>query len=434
MALILVLGSLTILAVMLSEFQAETSADMGSALTQRDALQAEYAAVSATNLSRLLIAAEPTIRRNLRGMFVLFGQANVPQIPVWEFASQVLGAFNDQDGAQAFSGLSGMSAAQGENLGFEHGGFEITIVDEDSKINVNLPARGDLFSQQRLAAQLIGLIGGPQHDHLFEGRDRDQNFSDRQAVCSAIIDWTDPDQNLSVCDPASETAQQAAAEDSYYQLLKRPYARKNGAFDSLEELRRVRGIGDDFWHAFIDPDPDAPSKRVVTIWGQGAVNVNTANPQTLIAMVCANADRSQPQAFCLDPAEQQKFLAAMELVRMFTAGAPLFGSVKEFIEAIEGRSKNAMFAAIAAALTLPTVKLSSAAETAKVLSVESKVFSIYATGYVRAGKRQTRVRVHSVVDFRNAPPPGIDPRQAQELADLLARPNPAGNIVYYRIN
>ena len=56
-ALVLVLGALTILAVMLTDFQDETSAELGSALSTRDSIKAEYAARSALQLSRLLIAA-----------------------------------------------------------------------------------------------------------------------------------------------------------------------------------------------------------------------------------------------------------------------------------------------------------------------------------------------------------------------------------------
>ena len=152
----------------------------------------------------------------------------------------------------------------------------------DSLFNKSTPARGDAFSQARLAAQLIGLLSGPQYDPMFSSRDADGQFSDRQAICGAIIDWTDPDQEAYVCDPHSGSAQQAGAEDSYYQLLKKPYPRKNAAFDSIEELRLVRGVGEDFWATFVDPDPSRPEKRVMTVWGQGKVNVNTANPQTCL--------------------------------------------------------------------------------------------------------------------------------------------------------
>lgn len=453
-AIVLVLSALTILAVMLAEFQDETSAELGSALSQRDALKAEYAAKSSINLSRLLIASEPTIRKALAPLFLLMKQGP-PQIPVWEFADRVLGAFNDSEGNESFLSLAGVAISEGKNLGLDGAGFEIRIVDEDAKVNVNTPARGDAFSQARLAAQLIGLLSGPQYDPMFSSRDADGQFSDRQAICGAIIDWTDPDQEAYVCDPHSGSAQQAGAEDSYYQLLKKPYPRKNAAFDSIEELRMVRGVGEDFWATFVDPDPSRPDKRVMTVWGQGKVNVNTANPQTVLAVICGAAVPGTP--LCSDPAEAMKFLTAFDLVKSFTAGAPLFGTPKAFISALKGKG---MFGAALSALEMKPIQLLSDTETLKGITTESLVFSIYATGYVKAGKRETRVKVHAVVDFRGAPPPGAAPgtmsaieaaaaaagggspgapsplpEGATEAAIAAAfQPNPGGNIIYYRVD
>jgi general secretion pathway protein K len=437
MALIMVLAALTVLTVMLTEVQDESSAELGSALTARDALIAEYAGRSGVNLSRLLIAAEPTIRNGIT--FILGPQA--PQVPVWEFADRVLGAFNDSSGAEAFLALAGVDPKLGKNLGFEGGGFEVKIIDEDSKINVNVPARGDAFSQTRLAAQLVGLIGPPQYDALFQSRDADGQFSDRQAICAAIIDWTDPDQDQNVCDPTSETAQQAGAEDSFYDMLKKPYPRKNAAFDSLEELRRVRGMGEDFWATFVEPDPDQPDKRTLTVWGQGQLNVNTANPQTVLAFVCAAAPSAR---VCHDANEAGKLLMALTLLRGATFGAPVFRSPKQFVDALEHKG---MFGPILKALDMEPVTVLSRDVTMKAATTESKVFSIYATGYVRAGKRETRVRVHAVVDFRGAPPPGMQqPPGTAGVGGAAAaasaatgipgalQPSTAGNIVYYRID
>src|SRR3954462_14246935 len=331
MALILVLAALTVLTVMLTEVQDESSAEFGSALAARDALVAEYAAKSAVNLSRLLIAAEPTIRRSLTLVFALVGGSR--QIPVWAYADRILGAFNDSDGAEGFAALAGVDPKLGKNLGFKGGGFRLDIVDEDSKINFNVAARGDAFSQTRLASQIIGLIGPPQYSPMFEGRDADDSYTDRRALCSAIIDWVDPDQDQALCDPTSTTAQQAAAEDSFYQLLKKPYKRKNAAFDSLEELHMVRGVSDDFWSTFVDPDPDKPDKRIVTIWGQGAVNVNTANPQTLLAVVCQASNNLA--RMCLDANEAQKFIMAMTMLRSFMPGLPVFKSAQEFVSVLQ---------------------------------------------------------------------------------------------------
>jgi general secretion pathway protein K len=415
-AIVLVLSAITILTVMLAEFQDETSAEFGAALSHRDALKAEYAARSAVHLSQLLIAAEPTIRKNLAPLFLMMKQGP-PQIPVWDFADQVLGAFNDETGKEAFTGLASVNLAEGKNLGLEGAGFQVKIVDEDSKININEAAR-ETFSQVRLGGQILGLIAGAQYNPMFEQRDKDGNFNDREAICSAMIDWVDSNSDTAVCD-TSGSAQQNAAEDSFYQLLKKPYARKNAPFDSIEELHLVRGVSDDFWSTFVDPDPDKPDKRVVTVWGSGKVNVNTANPQTVLAIVCANA--VDGTAVCNDPAEAMKFLGAIEMMKGFTMGAPIFGNPNQFISAMKGKG---MFALAAEALQLKPIEFKSPDELKKVISIESKVFSIYVTGYVKAGQRETRVKIHTVVDFRNAPPPGVPTAAVDALTKLNNGKNP----------
>jgi len=492
MALILVLAALTVLTVMLTEIQDESSAEFGSSLAARDAVVAEYAAKSAVNLSRLLIAAEPTIRRSLTLVFALVGGPR--QVPVWEYADRILGAFNDSDGAQNFASLAGVDPKLGKNLGLKGAGFELRIIDEDSKINFNVAARGDAFSQTRLAAQIIGLINSPQYSPLFEQRDADESYTDRRAVCQAVIDWVDPDQDQAVCDPTSTTASQAASEDSFYQLLKKPYQRKNAAFDSLQELHRVRGISDDFWSTFIDPDPDNPDKRIVTVWGQGAVNVNTANPQTLLAIVCQASNNMA--RMCSDANEAQKFIMALTMVRSFLPGLPVFKNAQEFVSALQQTNAPAPaapgttsppagglpglagglggggspIATILKALGIEPIPLVSAAETQKAVTTESKVFSIYATGYVRSGKRESTVHIHAVVDFRGAPSPqdlikkaldaalqgtsqgtgagaaassgsqngltgtgGTSGTGQTGIADAL-KPSPGGNVVYYRVD
>lgn len=451
-AFVLVLGALTILTVMLTEVQDESSAEFSSALSARDAVVAEYAARSSINLSRLLIAAEPTIRQSMFILAPLFG-GKIPQIPVWEFSDQVLGAFNDQAGAEQFAGFSGLDLARGKSLGLPNAAFEIKVVDEDSKINVNSAVRQS-FARQRLMQQLFSLMMGAQYDPLFERRDLDKNFSDRQTICAALIDWVDNDQETMLCDPlGATTAQEMPAEDSYYELLDKPYHRKNAPFDSLEELRMVRGMGDDFWATFVEPDPAEPHKRVLTVWGASeAINVNTAAPQTLLAIVCALAEPET--ALCKDPLEMQKFLSVVTLARAFTMGAPPFSSPKAFVSALEGKG---MLGPLLASAGLQPIKLASPSEAIKQLTTESKVFSLYATGVVRSGKRETRVNVHAVVDFRNAPPPGSpedtagdegepgapnpNPNatagsEADAAPDALTRalaPNPAGSVVYFKV-
>jgi general secretion pathway protein K len=94
----------------------------------------------------------------------------------------------------------------------------------------------------------------------------------------------------------------------------------------------------------------------------------------------------------------------------------------------------------------------------KSISTESKVFSIYGVGVVKGYKRETRVRIHSVVDFRGAPTladlgsaigaaaPAASsgsaggqtapPTNAQADANALAvalQPNVGGEVLYFNI-
>jgi len=145
------------------------------------------------------------------------------------------------------------------------------------------------------------------------------------------------------------------------------------------------------------------------------------------------------------------------MLRGAMAGVPLFSSPKMFINALGNKGP---FGEIFKGVGMDPVPFLSEDQATKMVSVESKLFSIYATGVVKAGKRETRVRIHAVVDFRNAPPPGAAtvlnaaaalagqgqaapsagqptpaagaPDLASALASVL-RPNPGGTIIHYKV-
>ena len=450
-ALVMVMGAIAVLTVMLAEFQDETSAELAAATAERDSLQAEYMARSAINLSRLLIASEPTLRKAVAPMFQLM-KRTPPQLPVWEFSDQMLGAFNDADSNQTFASTVGIDSSSGKNLGMPGGKFELSIVDEDSKINVNLGAANDI-AHIRLAQQLMSLIGPPQYATIFEQKDSTGQFHDRITVCAAIIDWADVDELQFNCDLTQiSAAQNAGVEDAWYRLLKKPYERKNAPYDSLDELHLVRGVSDDFWATFIDPDPTNPRKRVVTVWGTGAVNVNTANAQTLLGVVCAGAPTAE---ICNVPDQAALFLTGVTMARGVTMGAPMFGSTKDFVQAMSGQG---MLGPLLASIGMKPVVFKSQSEFQKSITTESKMFSIYAVGVKKGYRRETRVQTHAVVDFRNAPnlsspnPLGsaapatsgsaaapttpTAAQTAQTSADAIAAanaPSTGGSIVYFRI-
>lgn len=453
-ALIMVMAAMAVLTVMLAELQDDAASEVASATSDRDSVQAEYLARSAVNLSRLLISAEPTVRQAIMPLFMLM-RRSPPQIPVWEYSDRILGAFNDKESSQAFTQTTGLDLSLGKNLGLKGGSFEVKIVDEDRMINANLGASNDI-AHIRLAKQLIGLLGPPQYNSMFEQRDSAGQFHDRFEVCRAIIDWADMDDRAFSCDLSGNAQTSGGVEDGYYQLLPKPYPRKNAPFDSLEELHMVRGVSDDFWATFVDPQPERPEKRIVTVWGQGAVNVNSANAQTLLGITCAGAPQAE---ICTDITQAQLFITGVTLAHGITMGAPLFGNAGDFIAMMKGEG---MLGPLLKASGMKPVKFQSESEFAKSITTESKVFSIYAVGVVKGYKREIRTKIHAVVDFRNAPPPGypmmpgstsstmpgLPPAPAttgptqgvagggQLSADAIVsalRPNSGGQMLHYRI-
>lgn len=469
-ALVMVLLSIVVLTVFLTDVQQEVSTSFSSAIAARERLKAEYHARSAINLSRLLIAVEPTVRQQvaMSPMGLLFSAmfggkiGNLPQLPVWEFADQLLGAFNGGEGAESFASLASVDMSTSEHLGLGNAGhFELVIVDEDSKINLNQAAQSTSIAADNVGMQLMGLMAGAQYDTLFERLGDDGQPADRKTICSAIVDWADFDQDRAACDFSGQNTS-AGVEDNVYQSTGLGYFRKNAAYDSLDELRQVQGIGEDFWATFVDPDPRDPKKRLLTVWAQeGKVNINSAAPRVLLSFICGpNGAPDEP--LCIETEQTINFLSALGMIRAFTAGAPIFSRPKEFIQAMQGKGPIGGFLfGENGAMGLKPVKFNNAGLIEQMLTTKSKVFSIYAEGVVpaRIGTRQTRVSIHAVVDYRNAndltggagggtggssqqpggttqqpPPPPPPSNQVDPNAVLNAlTADPAGNVIHFKI-
>lgn len=120
------------------------------------------------------------------------------------------------------------------------------ITDENAKLNLNALAR-DEAGLRRLFATLF--------PDKIEGED---------AAIDGILDWADTD----------EYHRANGAESDHYQTLKPPYMAKNGDFDSVAELRRVKGVS---------PKIFAALEKVLTVHAAGALNPNTASPEALLA-------------------------------------------------------------------------------------------------------------------------------------------------------
>jgi len=116
------------------------------------------------------------------------------------------------------------------------------LVDEERKININKVSYTVLKNFFEIAGKVAS-----------------QQASD---IAASIIDWRDK----------NDEPQENGAESGYYLTLDPPYPCKNGDFEVLEELLLVKGMS---WKVF------DKVKDKITIYGTGAVNINTADKVVL---------------------------------------------------------------------------------------------------------------------------------------------------------
>jgi hypothetical protein len=131
------------------------------------------------------------------------------------------------------------------------GGVSVTnwgIVGEESKININKASQPLLLAFLRQPEIMDAAAAGD--------------------LAAAIIDWRD----------ANDDVLTGGAEGGYYRALREPYVCRNGDFQSLHELRLVRGV-DDALYARLVPH--------LTVYGTGKVNINGAGPLVLRAVADA---------------------------------------------------------------------------------------------------------------------------------------------------
>ncbi len=142
------------------------------------------------------------------------------------------------------------------------GTITLTIEDEERKININ-----NLIRSQGNA---------PNEDNVKVFRRLLEVLGIDPSVADAVVDWLDNDESPSGV---------GGAESSYYLALTYPYNSKNDLFDTIDELRLVRGV---------TPDVFEKLRPYVTVNSSGAVNINTAPKAVLMALSAGQGSFNEP--------------------------------------------------------------------------------------------------------------------------------------------
>lgn len=161
---------------------------------------------------------------------------------------------------------------------------------EEGKININAFASFDL--NRELLQRFCHMIAPPQWERSLSISDS-RAIADRFDVIGAIIDYVDPDNDLSTIDENCEfTGGSAGGESSRYRNL--DYESKNQPLTTLGELRLVPGVTDAFMEQFGD-------KMTVYPIADNALYINQADATVLLGFLCSHfqgTDRSSSFSPC----------------------------------------------------------------------------------------------------------------------------------------
>jgi general secretion pathway protein K len=270
-ALLLVLTWIALMVALVGQFTYGTNVDAAQAANARDELRAHYLAVSAVNLGRMLIKiqkqfVDPIMGQAQKLISSAMGTGGAGggaagaggsssaggglgfSLRVTDYAGPLMGFFSgSKEEVAGLGSLIGIDTSGVKGLGLKSGTFDAEITPEDGKININCGGGFNaLADRQKMVFRLLmGLMYSRRFDRLFSESDANGQFATRADVARAIIDWSDNDERGFSPDGVS-----ASGEDYRYDDRADKYRAHNDPFDTLEELKLVRGVTDGFMEAF----------------------------------------------------------------------------------------------------------------------------------------------------------------------------------------
>lgn len=395
-ALLMVMSSMALMIVIVTEMTFQATVRMQLGAHQRDEVKAEALAMTGYNLYRLVLTASKSLGDSLSkfvpqeflSMLGINGDSLWQMVPYLNtgLMRMVFVAGGDMDAEDAAAPLTDEQVEESrEDKGSKHnfldfdGDFYATVTDEDRKINVSrftATSAADMANDPTVQ-QLAGLMAGqvqcpaplgpfgapPATGTAPQSEDLDQFFADknvdRMDLIGNLIDWTDAD-NLRIY--------RGGLEDSLYNVVEpEPYLPKNAPLDTFEEIRLIDGWNDDdVWERFGDK---------LTVYGSGKVNVTTAECGVMHGMLAAGLE---PTPSSSEIARIQEYIQQQSAIQPIT-------SVQALTEAIKatGYTPKPTFTAMS--------------------SAESLVFRVTSTGQVG----DAAVTVEAVIDYSGTGTQGL---------------------------
>lgn len=232
-ALLVALGTLIILSLIVGSFAFEVSLESRLVSYKRKKFRAQMLALSGMEYARA----------------ILDQRASAKQIEIEDMGE-------DRDGFMQSALFAQRGLPSSSTIRFAEGeGFSVDIRSAEGGRNVNLLTR-----QQWL--DILEMANVPS--------------TDWDSMIDCLTDWIDPN-DLHQLDGAE-------SDDPFYQDAGYPV--KNGPLDSIEELLLVKGWGPDILYG--KPSDEVSDEifgiaDILTVWGDGKVNLNTATDDVLLS-------------------------------------------------------------------------------------------------------------------------------------------------------
>jgi general secretion pathway protein K len=420
--MLVVLTWLALMISLVSEFTYGTTVNAAQAANARDELRAHYLARSAVNLSRLLIKiqqrfVDPAMGQAKQMLQQAMGGQNPGSssgagagagagglgalafsLRVTDYAGPLMGFFSgSKEEVGALGSLVGIDTAGIKGLGLKSGSFDAEITSEDGKIDIACgsgvtPTRPRQLAVYRL---LMGLMYSRRFDRLFSEADNTGQFTTRPEVARAIIDWADADDQMFSPEGAS------GGEDYRYDARSDRYRAHDNSYDSMEEIKMVRGVSDGFMEAFA-PHLTVYASDMECKVNLGAIsNKNGGDCTPLLMGIVRAAATPDPTKPPLDPSVlDDSRLYPIASVACDRASAAGFDS----LQTITNLMKNPQTAVMPddprykIFQSMPPITINDA-ELAKLAKVESpRVYRIVATGVSGRVKK----KITAILDTRRA--------------------------------
>ncbi|UCG10977.1 MAG: type II secretion system minor pseudopilin GspK [Deltaproteobacteria bacterium] len=239
-ALILTLLIITVLVVLVLETLRAMQVEGAAARHFQDSIQAEALAKSGVNVAIALLVQD--LEEDLKD--------GAPKQDIVDYPGEPWALVTDPDSIP--TELSKLGTLEGK------------VTDESGKFPINHLVSGEEDALQQNHREVLErlLINAP---FLMEQEDA-------KGLINAIKDWLDSD---------DEPTGELGAETDYYEILEQPYPCKNGPLTSLDELLLIRGMGPELYFG----NEGSPGlKDLLTIYGEGSININTAELLVLQAL------------------------------------------------------------------------------------------------------------------------------------------------------